>query len=521
MQPLPLTPAADRLVGQLQDAAHQPAPASHAYHVAGMGAAFYFAYEQLRNVAEYREHHLLLRSAIGRYLMRYVRHDKYEPAAAELVTELTQAGYLKNDSVPVATITEIDRLLSGYALMYQTLHATRRLNRATTADWFDDIASVQIEKLLSPDLRTPVLMQLAYDHYAASIDRARALGKHQVPDQHYRIALFCAVQRALFKSDPATTRYYYITSSLPDLIHTPIEHFVELNYLISELYQAPVTNQLVRLINRYGAPIRILRELVLEGGGPDLLVNRTDTLGRVRAVCAQQYANTHNALRARVGKSILFILITKTLLGVAFEIPYDLATTGVISALPLVLNIGFPLLYMLTIAGRIRTPSRQNTEVVASYIDRILYDGAGAPIEYAPKRRVSKRSLNALFNTIYAIGFVVSLGLLLWALRRLGFNLANGIIFFLFLSAVSFLGFRIRQSAHELVMLDERQGVLQTLADFFSAPFVRIGHWLSDKYAKANFVTGLLDLIIEMPLKTTLRLMRQWVSFLRDKQDEL
>jgi hypothetical protein len=189
--------------------------------------------------------------------------------------------------------------------------------------------------------------------------------------------------------------------------------------------------------------------------------------------------------------------------------------------MPLVINIGFPLLYMATIGLRIQTPSRHNTDVVADYIDRILYAGTGAPVTYKLKRRIAKGSLSGVFSVVYAIGFVGTLALLVYILQRIGFNVVNGFIFFLFFSAVSFLGFRLRGSAHELAMIDDRQGVIQTLVDFLSTPFIRVGHWLSDKYAKANIVTLVLDVAIEMPFKTSLRLLRQWGSFMRDKQEEL
>jgi len=175
---------------------------------------------------------------------------------------------------------------------------------------------------------------------------------------------------------------------------------------------------------------------------------------------------------------------------------------------------------MATIGARIKMPSRQNTEVIATYIDRILYT-SDTPVVYKRRRRVKSSSLNLAFSVVYAIGFISSISLLIWVLHLLQFNLANGAIFFVFLSAVSFLGFRLRQTPQEYEMLDERQGLLSTIIDFLSAPFVRVGHWISDKYSKANIVTLVLDLAIEMPLKTSLRFVQQWIGFLRDKQEEL
>ena len=521
MQPLPLSQHAKRLVSRLEDSTRNSKPKGHAYHVAGLGSGFYFAYEQLRNVAEYREHHLLLRSAVQRYLSRHMHLDTYEPIAADLVTELTQSGYLKNDTIAVSTIEDIDEMLAGYATIYHQLRSSR-ISRDTAADWLFQTASVQTENELAPDPKGNILMQFAFEHYFYSVDRAAALGKKKVNDHEYRIALFCAVQRAIFKSDLPTTRYYLVALSLPDLPKQPIEHVIELNKLIDELYQGAVTNRLARVINRYGAPIRILRELILEGGTPEKsLDNRGETLSRIKDLCSREYENTRSTLNARIIKTILFIFVTKTLIGVSVEVPYDLFITGAIAWAPLIINILFPLLYMTTIAARIATPSRQNTEVIAGYIDRILYDGAGTPVVYKVKRRLSSRSLNSMFSSVYAIGFIGSLALLVWILIQLGFNIVNGSIFFLFFSAVSFLGFRLRQSAHELAMIDEREGILPTLADFLATPFVRVGHWLSDKYARANFVTALLDIAIEMPIKTSLRMLRQWASFMRDKQEEL
>jgi hypothetical protein len=516
-----LTPAARRLASNLEATTRQSKPSGQVFHVASLGAGFYFAYEQLRNAAEYRERHLLLRGAIERYLARDFVLRHYEPAAADIVTDLTQAGYLKNDTVPVSIMERIDKLLEHVSRLFIEL-TDKHTDSHSAAKWLLQYASVQIEILLTPNPKTAVMMQFAYEHYLAAVD-AKATEKTSPDDQTYRIALYCAVQRALFKSNLATIRYYCLVASLGPLEHQSIEHFTQLNELIDELYQAPVTNRLFRLINRYGAPLRIINEVVMDTAAPvELLESGHDNLiGRIKVMCTTQYEVTHKQLGARIAKTIAFILITKTLIGISVEVPYDLTFFGTISWVPLIINIFFPLLYMLTISANISTPSRQNTEEIAGFADRILFEDAGAPVVYKPKRRVKSRSLNGIFTFVYAVGFIGSISLLIWALHALQFNLVNGIIFFLFFSAVSFLGFRLRQSAHELQMLDERQGLIQTLADFLSAPFVRVGHAISDTYSKANIITFVLDLAIEMPLKTSLRFIRQWIGFMRDKQEEL
>lgn len=519
MPPLPLEASAQRLVYNLQ---HPPAapPAGAVFHVADIGAGFYFAYEQLRNIAEYREHHLLLRSAIERYLRRYVRLEQLEPFGRDLVIELTQAGYLKNDTIPLAAIEAIDACLAAQVELAVAIVAEVRDANLVTA-WTKQYASVKIESILNPDHRTGAFMQYAYEHYFTSVDKAATVG--EVDSQTYRVALFCAIQNAIFKSDIATTRYHCLTTSLgAELTPDQAGVVIKLNRLVDELMQDPLTNRLSRLIGHYGAPMRILRELVFDGNAAaGTLENRSATIGKVKLLCASEYERVRAGLSRRIGKTILFVLVTKTLIGLSIEIPYDIYTSGSIAWEALIINIGFPPLYMATLGARITTPSQQNTELIANFVDRILYTGVSQPVVYQPRKRRLSRSLSIGFSTVYALGFIASLAALAWGLKSLGFNVVNGAIFLMFFSAVSFLGLRIRRSAHELQLLDEHQSLLESIVDFLSSPFVAIGHWLSDRYARANLITLILDMAIELPLKSFIRLARQWVRFLRDKQDEL
>lgn len=522
MPPLPLSPTAARLDAQLKAAQGHHAPEGHSFHVARIGTGFYFAYEQLRNAAENREHHLLLRSAIERYLTRYVNLYAYRSAAPDLVTELTQSGYLKNDSVSMAKLEQIDEILGQYAELLSEVGTTKTASRKTVTKWVFQIASGQIEDLLSSNRRLAIFMGFSYEHYFHAVDAKLAEDLGGTSTQEYQIALYCAVQRAIFKSDLATTRYYCLAASLPGLNAESFSHFIKLNFLLDELYQAPPTNRLFRLVNRYGAPMRILRELLASDSATDVdLMSRADVLSRIKRLCQKQYSQLNERLNKRIAKTILFIFITKVLIGVAIEVPYDVVAAGAIAWMPLIINIAFPVVYMVLLSLRIAPPDRHNTELIAAFIDRILYQDVGAPVEYRVKQRVNSSSLRATFNAVYVVGFLLSFGLLSWLLYRLQFNAVNGFIFFIFLSAVSFLGYRLRQLPRELAMLDARQGIIQTLADFLSTPFVKVGYWLSDRYSRLNLVSRILDMMIEMPLKTTLRLVQQWIGFLRDKQEEI
>lgn len=519
-QPTPFTTDGQQLHDLLAAADHPATAAGRTYHVASIGRTFYFAYEQLRNATEYREHHLLLRSAIERFLVRQVSLSHFQPIGAELITDLTQAGYLQNDQVALSTLEAIDATMQAYSAYFTAITQGYRIPAATSTRWLFQIASVQIESLISPNPRLGAFMRFAYDHFLHSIDADQFGANPDHPE--YQLAVYCAMQRAIFKSDAPTIRYYWSSGHLSQAQAESPAEFVRLNQAIDSLFQAPLTNRLERLINRYGAPIRVLREVIAGDGQPAaLMADRSALLTRARNLSRSLTAQVHKRLRGRIVKAILFILLTKVLIGLAAEVPYDISRYGAIAWQPLLINILLPLIYMALLGFTIGEPGPENTTVIASWIERILYPTDEGGVRYRLKSRVTSSGLRRAFSVVYAIGFVGSLSLVAWSLHRLGFNVVNGVIFVIFFSAVSFLGFRLRQTARELAMIDERPNLIRTVTDFLSTPFVRMGHWLSDRYSRINLVTRLLDVAIEMPFKTTLRLIQQWVGFMRDKQEEI
>jgi hypothetical protein len=462
----------------------------------------------------------LLRRSIERFLQRNLSFSRPVPVAAELVIELTQARYLANDSVPQATVTELDEVLTQFGELYRQVMAGHRLPAATVKRWILQVASVHIEQALAPQPRLQAFADFMHRHYLEAVDDptiAESLGS-----ERYRVALYSASHRTILKSDIATVRAFVLSSAIvPVDQQEPAAYFTHVNKLVDELYADQATNQLLRLISQHGAPMRILHLLILGNEQAEkLLQDRTTLLSRTRQATQEQYKLVRSRLNQGIVRSVAFVAITKVLIGVVLEIPYDIVRHGHIVWGPLIMNVLFPPLYMATLGLSVRPPSPKNIDLIAKAVDQIIYEG-DRPVRYRLRRRVSSPALNRLFNTIYVVTFTTILSTVAWALHQLGFNLVSGVIFFVFLSTVSFLGFRLTQSAREYEMVEARRGLVGLIADLFYTPFIRIGHWLSDKYAQVNVVARVMDLLIELPLKTVLRFSRQWVGFLRDKQEEL
>jgi hypothetical protein len=126
------------------------------------------------------------------------------------------------------------------------------------------------------------------------------------------------------------------------------------------------------------------------------------------------------------------------------------------------------------------------------------------------------------YNVAYVLLFVLVFGGVAYALwHYLGFELLHLAIFFVFLSAASFLGFRLSRMIREIESIETHQNGITLTRDFLYMPFVVVGRYLSDKYARINVVALMLDMLIELPLKTILRLVRQWAAFISAKKDQL
>lgn len=518
----PLTPQGLHLQEQLHKAREASAAwEKHDEHaakinVAGVGKTLSTAYEQLRNAAEYTEEHLLLQRTIRRFLRRNLSfYDKKATSDIdeELVIELTQSGYLPNDSVPKQRLDEIQDIITGYYDIFWQMRS-HHVGVDRASDWTLDALSVAIEAAFNKTETVYMInfADFAYRHYLETLDSEFS------KEADYETALYIAVQRTLLKSDKAVVRYALLqreNGSFEDL-----KAYIRFNQRIDLLFQSPMAEKLTRSINKTGAPLRVLKRLIDEQPEIDLTLNdKIGFLSSFEAQTQKEYKEISHKINRGILRSIAFLFITKVIVGIAIEVPYDLYVTGAIIVLPLVINLLFPPLFMSSLKLTMRLPGTANTNALRDHMDNLLYVSE-QPL-YQLKARASSVGNSLLLNTIYFAMFVIVFMAVILQLLSWKFEWLHIVIFFLFLSTASFLGFRLSRMIRELEMLTTYQGGLAALRDFIYTPFVLVGRWISDKYSRVNIVALVLDMAIELPLKTFLRLTRQWTRFLSDKNDRL
>lgn len=489
-------------------------------HVDGVGKSIYVAYEQLRNATEYTEDHLLLRSAIERFLRRtlpfFDEHDQKDGIGDELVSELTQAGYLPNDSIKKSLVKRLEQSILWYMAAFQRSKSMQGVSHEAAITWTVQMASVECENILIPRPREEIFMAFAYRHFLDAIKRHDFW---EIDDGWiFRMTVFTASYRVLLRTDNATIRFWFIKMSGRDLRQA--KDWVDLNLMVDAISSAPATQKMGRLIRKNGAALLILKNLLLSSPNPStLLLNKSSLMVAVDAQIVDEYRSVRTKVYRGIIRSILFILLTKMLIGLLIEIPFDLVIAGSVAVIPLAINLIFPIAYMSLIGLSISLPGPENAIAIKKRIETILY--TQKPLAYTIRSSKMSTSLRTTFNVLYGLMFLLFFALVSFVLIKLDYNIVHAAIFFLFVSTASFLGFRLAQNVRELVMIDRSEGVLNIVTEFLYTPFIRTGQWIAHKYSKLNVISLFLDIAIELPLKTLLRLMQQWLNFLRDKREEL
>ncbi|MDB5167664.1 MAG: rane protein of unknown function [Candidatus Saccharibacteria bacterium] len=509
----------------LHDQADKIVSSEQTLHVQDMGNGLLFVYEQLRNVSENIENHLIFQSAIRRFYKRSLSfgfNKDPQGLAQELVIELTQAEYLKNDSTPLSKLAAIDTYINEHYRTYWYLIKHYKSVRPEIAQkWMLDILTVKTEQAFNNPVRLLSFAAFAYSHFSQLIKVSDFLVEgEKVDEADYSTVLYIAIHKALLKSNDANVRSGLF--GLYGISNDNVEHLVEFNKKFDYLSSLKTTAKLSRTISRNGAPLRILRATFFSKNTQInglRIDNRSHILGQVEAQITEEYGQVQKTVRAGVIKSIIFLLITKALIGLIVEIPYDLAVTGAIVVFPLVINLIFPPVFIAFTALTFKMPSNANKKAIVDYIETMLYQ-VGNEKPQLKYFQVSGRSY--FFNVVYAIMFVGVFYLLAKELLfDLHFNIVQAFIFFGFLSTASFLGYRLTLQIKELEIVSRNQGFIALIRDFLYAPFIFVGRKISYRFARMNIIAQLLDIVIELPLKTVLRMMRQWSTFLNNKKDEL
>lgn len=479
-------------------------------------------YESARNAVEFRSENLIRQAAIERILKRRLfLNQKSEKLAHFLVKELLWARYIKSESVSSGVIDEIALVIEKYrVLLTDSKRADKLVNGFSKRVL--EIASCEIEEKLAFDPLPQVLINYAFETLSGRIDFDETDPKVK------SIQIYIAVERGFGKNSDGLIAYKLLKTLIPSWFGKQAnakelkdKFFETLSYVESQLNH-PLGPLLKREVVFLSPPFNLLHEMI-DAYGVDFvdLISDKDGLEKtIRSILEDLYRETKDKLSRASVRSIVYIFLTKMVVGILLELPMDLLF-GRVNYLALGVNLAFPPLLMFLLNLDLDLPDEENTERMIDTINEYFY------LKDSPKAKfVSSFSkgqkISKIFGIFYLVMFVITFGGVVWILTKLGFNPVSQIIFLFFLSVVSFFAYRVRGIAKDFsLQKDERESLISSLKDFIFLPVIKVGQWLSAKIASINVLSFILDFIIEAPLKVFLEVIEEWIHFIKAKKEEI
>lgn len=504
-----------------------------------------FYYEKIRNSVDYREEFVLRRGAIARILKRLIviegvgRGTNLEPdrIASVLLTELIRAGYLANNSLPEAKISEVAGILNKYFKLRQATFYYWSQNRGTKDQerkqqftaWIINIAASEIEDNLSHSAAKEALVTSFYEVLSKVIE----LPKDLPYQDDLGVQIYLSIYRNYLKLNEddilgfVLWQYYCpawknADDSVIDKIALDLE---SIRNAISYQLAHPLKNQLNKIVYKYTVYFQILQDVLSKN--PKQVYEAMHRDGKyfatqAREACAKRYKQAKSRLWGSVSRSIVYIFLTKSVFVLALEIPAIKFFGEEPSTLALLINICTPAVMLFLAVALTKLPGDDNTAKILAGIEEILFleKARKSPITL---KKPSKRGgvLGFFFGLIYAATFILSFGSILWILEQLNFSHVSMIIFVFFLAFASFFAIRIKRNARSLVVVESKETIFSFLWSFLYIPIISTGKWLSGKFSSINIFIFFFDFVIEAPFKIFVTVAEEWGKYLNERRENL
>lgn len=485
-------------------------------------------YETLRNSLEYDEEHLLRRNAIRRIIKRRLAEGEGKALATDLLRELIWARYLPNKQVPEIVIDDVAGIFAKYKRLFSDLE-TETKEGQRQYEWLIDILSSEIEYTIAPPVIDEALASFAYQEIKDRIQWSSKL----IDKKDRDLQLYVAVHRSVLKSNRATLRFRILTLYYPEWAKAaPTDAIVEeiagqLNTVIESVESQinhPGADVMYRLVRKHAIVFHLLRDIAVDH--PEAFMEAVQKGDKsaieqaVKKAAALRYRRFRERLRTGVLRAVIFLFLTKFGFAILFELPYERFVLKETNNVPLITNIFFHPILLGVIGFTVRIPEKRNTEKILEEVFALL--GMGDNFVVTVKaRRQANGALAMIFNLLYALFFLITIGLIAGFLASIHFNWISIVFFVFFLSLVTFFGLKLRNSKRELVIVETSGGFLGSVADIMFLPLIRAGRWVALRAPRINIFLFFFDFIVEAPFKAAIKLMEGWLAFLREKKEEI
>lgn len=150
-----------------------------------------------------------------------------------------------------------------------------------------------------------------------------------------------------------------------------------LKRVIDEQLVHPLSAQLNRIVGTYTVYFKILEDVVREDpvGIYESFSEDPKVFERkIKLACSRRYAKARNTLWRAAWRSIIYILLTKSVFVVLLEVPATQFFGETINILSLAINVSFPAVLIFLSIIFIRLPGDENTKRIITGIEEIVFN---------------------------------------------------------------------------------------------------------------------------------------------------
>lgn len=494
--------------------------------VTGHVSAFY---EKLRNSIDFKEVHLLRRFAIERNLKRRLMLETLKPSMSRsLIEDMIRSKYLKNNTILENKVHTLERLISKYNKLYSILNSIYHgKERQEYFNWIVGVQACEIDSLFNPENIEDAVVEAMYE-----VTKTRIKFKGDDVDiKEKDIQLYIAIHKSLVKSDDTIISHHLLNLYFPQwekaddsIIKMLGSNFPSIFNTIQNHLRHPYQQKLFNSLKEPSITFKVLYELILEKGLSleELLSNPELLEAEAKILLSNKYKFIRKKITASSIRAIIYIFLTKILLAIILEVPYEMYIIGNMNYINLGINIIFPPLLMFIIALTIVPPSKENTKKILENLHNLVYDKKENSILCKLKAKYRQGiGFKVFYHSLYTVLYILVFGAVIKGLQYLDFNLLSGGLFLFFLTAVSFFASRIRNTAKEYKVIQKKEGLISFLINFFSLPIISVGHWLSIRFKKINIFAFIMDFIIEAPFKMFIAAFEDWIDFMKEKKEDI
>ena len=511
------------------------APAIHVDEVASKVAAFY---EQIRTVVDWKEEHLMRRSAIIRKLKRRFlnlelnNYSGEEDVAEPLVLELIRGGHFPNDAIEETKITDVKKIIDKYIFILKNSPENKKGEAGINFyNWLLEIAACEIEETLAPPIKETALIDYMFELMKERIRVSEAFfEKNILKKEEKDMQIYIAVQQALLKLDKPIISYNLIKYKYPGWNDASEELLFKISQNICKIWSKieqdvshPLAKKFYIICEKYDTPYLLLGDILQND--PEKTGKEISEPSVLESSLKSAYKKRLSTLKIRLWRaavySTLSIFLTKMLSLVVLEIFLAKILTGHLNFWSLAADVLIPTILMFVLVATIGSPSSKNLNLAIMETMKIAYQKEKTDIYEikAPRKRgILTRLAISLF---YSLAAFVSFGLIYWVFHAFKFPITSIVINIIFIALIVFAGTALRKRAQELTIEDDSESFLSFITDVLFLPITGMGRWLSNKWKKYNAIAAFFNALIDMPFSVFVEFLERWRYFIKEKKEEI